>query len=62
MTAKARIKQADATRLVKACVAGGMKVGTVQVLPDGEIRIYAAGEATAPAANPLDRVLKDNGA
>lgn len=60
MTAPARIKQDDVARVVKGCIAGGMEVGTVRVLPDGEIQVYRSGAAIPAAANPLDRLLADD--
>ena len=60
MTAPARIKQDDVARVVKGCIAGGMEVGTVRVLPDGEIRVYRTSAAIPATSNPLDRFLDDD--
>lgn len=65
MTAPARFYQDDVARAVKGCIAGGMEVGTVRVLPDGAIEVYRTGlqlvGAPIPEApNPLDRVLGDD--
>lgn len=62
MSTVARIRPDDVKRIVKGCIGGGMMVGAVQVLPDGEIRVYASGQEPSPAANPLDRLLRANGA
>lgn len=65
MTAPARFYQDDVARAVKGCLAAGMEVGTVRVLPDGSIEVYrspllAAGAPILDVPNPLDRVLGDD--
>lgn len=60
MTAPARVKQDDVKRLVRGCLAGGMAVGTVRLLPDGSVEVYARdapGSLTVDRGNPLDRLL-----
>lgn len=57
MTTRARFQQADIKRAVKGAKAAGIEVGTVRVLPTGEIVLYAKGEDQAPRANPLDELF-----
>jgi hypothetical protein len=57
MSAPARVRQADVTRLIKAAQAAGIEVGAVRFSPDGEIMVYAKGAEQAPRANPLDDLL-----
>lgn len=47
MTVASRFKQDDVRRAVKGCEAAGMRVGRVEIAPDG--RIVISSEAVAPA-------------
>ena len=61
MTAPARFRQADVSRAVKAAQGAGLRIGRVDIAPDGRISIIAAGEERAPdAPSSLDRLLGDN--
>ncbi len=60
MTAKARVLQADVTRIVKGMIDAGLTIGGVRVAPDGEIVVFIPGHIESPItdpANPLDEVL-----
>lgn len=58
MTAPARFRQEDVKRAVRGCLAGGMMVGTVRVLPDGTVEVYAEAEGPgAPGGNSVDQIL-----
>ena len=60
MTAKARVLQADVTRIVKGMIDAGVTIGGVRVAPDGEIMVFIPGHIESPIAdpvNPLDEVL-----
>ncbi|MES2301897.1 MAG: hypothetical protein V4521_07500 [Pseudomonadota bacterium] len=60
MTAKARVLQADVTRIVKGMIDAGVAIGGVRVAPDGEIVVFIPGHIESPLAeptNPLDEVL-----
>ena len=57
MSAPARFKQEDLTRAVRGLEKGGMRVGRVEIDPNG--RIVIMSETVAPPAdpNPWDAVL-----
>lgn len=57
MTAPARFKKEDLARAVSGCEKGGMRVGRVEIDPNGKIVILS--ETVAPPAdpNPWDIVL-----
>lgn len=60
MTAKARVLQADVTRIVKGMIDAGVTVGGIRVTPDGEIVVFIPGQIESPLSespNPLDEVL-----
>jgi len=61
VTAKVPFKQDDVTRAVRGCIAGGMAVGTVRILPGGAIEVYAARIEghPSPQGNTLDRLLDE---
>jgi hypothetical protein len=57
MTAPARFKQDDIKRAIAGVTAGGMRVGRVEIDPNGKIVILS--EAVAPPAdpNPWDAIV-----
>lgn len=58
MAARARFRQADMTRALKAAVAAGVKPAQIVLEPTGEMRLIFADEAQATGpVNPLDRLL-----
>lgn len=57
MTAPARFSQADLSRALKGARAGGMRVGRVEIDPNGKIVIVSESVAPAAAPNPWDEVL-----
>ena len=61
MSARAAFRQEDVKRAVRGCIAGGLAVATVRVLPGGAIEVYALGPdgQHATHANPLDRLLNE---
>lgn len=46
MSSAARFRQEDVTRAVKGCEKAGMRVGRVEIAPDG--RIVISSETVAP--------------
>ena len=58
MSERARFKQADLTRAVKAAEKAGMLIGGCKIEPDGTITVLAASPGGMPAndRNPLDRL------
>ncbi len=58
MTAPARFKQDDVARAVAGAIKGGMSIGSMEIDPNGVIRIMPAGAHNASKPNPLDRLLK----
>ena len=58
MTQRARFRQADLVRALKAAVAAGVKPAQVVIEPTGELRLtFADAAAPVGSANPLDRLL-----
>lgn len=59
MTQRARFRQADLVRALKAAVAAGVKPAQVVIEPTGELRLTFDNAASMPAGpeNPLDRLL-----
>ncbi|MFN3553422.1 MAG: hypothetical protein ACK4UL_09965 [Novosphingobium meiothermophilum] len=61
MSARARILQADVTRAVRGARDGGVDIGSIRIMPDGEIVIVSKACAESfrlsATANPLDEVL-----
>ena len=58
MSARARFKQADVTRALKAAVAAGVKPAQIVLEPTGEMRLIFIDEGQpAGTINPLDRLL-----
>ncbi|MGR6327704.1 hypothetical protein ACU5AX_01425 [Sphingomonas sp. XXL09] len=57
MSARARFRQEDVTRALKGAVAAGMRVGRIEIEPNG--RIVILSETAAPTAdrNSWDDVL-----
>lgn len=47
----ARVKQADVTRLVKAAMAAGLTVHSVETDLDGKIRVLTNAEALKPKSD-----------
>jgi hypothetical protein len=58
VTAAARFKQSDLTRAYKALSGAGMRVGRVEIDPNGKIVILSDAVAPAGKANSWDDVLK----
>jgi len=61
MTAPARFKQEDVKRAVAGALGAGLRVGRVEITPDGRIVVHTDSEAAPSAAepgNPWDRELK----
>jgi hypothetical protein len=57
MTAPARFKKEDLARAVSGCAKGGMRVGRVEIDPNGKIVILSDTVAPSADPNPWDRVL-----
>ncbi len=57
MTAPARFKQDDVTRAVRGVVKAGMRVGRVEIDPNGHIIILSESSAPSPDRNPWDEDL-----
>jgi len=57
MTAAARFKQDDVARAVRGVMKAGMRVGRVEIDPNGRIVILAESSAPADAPNPWDKEL-----
>jgi hypothetical protein len=58
MTARARFKQDDLTRAVRGVEKGGMRVGRVEITPDGRIVLLTDSVAAPISDNPWDEDLK----
>ena len=57
MTAPARFSQADVTRAVAGVTKAGMRVGRVEIDPNGKIVIMSESVAPPADVNPWDAVL-----
>ena len=59
MTRRARFRQADLARAIKAALAAGLNPSQVVIEPTGELRLTFDNAASMPAGpeNPLDRLL-----
>ncbi len=57
VTVAAKFKQQDVTRAVKGAKAAGMRVGRVEIDPNGRIVILSESVAPASEPNPWDTVL-----
>jgi hypothetical protein len=58
MTAPARFKQDDVTRAVKGATAAGMRVGRVEIDPNGRIVVLSESVAPPTARNDWDDELR----
>lgn len=58
MTTAARFKQVDVTRAVKGAVAAGLRVGRVEIDPNGKIVILSESVAPIRGPNPWDQDLE----
>jgi hypothetical protein len=58
VTVAARFKQADVARAYKALTGAGMRVGRVEIEPNGKIVILSESVAPPAGANEWDEVLK----
>ena len=54
---KARVSQSEITRALKAAKSAGYTVARFEVLDEGVLRIYLAGESDATAVNEWDLAL-----
>lgn len=54
MTAPARFKQEDLTRAVRGAERAGMRVGRVEITPDGRIVLVSESVSPKGASNPWD--------
>lgn len=57
MTVPARFKQADVTRAYKALTSAGMRVGRVEIDPNGKIVMLSERMAPRKGPNEWDDVL-----
>lgn len=58
MTAPARFKQDDLTRAVRGAERAGMRVGRVEIAPDGSIVLVSESVAPSAPENPWDPQFK----
>lgn len=61
MTAPARFKQDDVKRAVAGALGAGLRVGRVEITPDGRIVVHTesgGGQASTDSDNPWDRELR----
>ena len=58
MSSAARFKQIDVSRAVRGVEAAGIRVGSVQIDPNGRIVILSAASVPLQGANSWDEVLK----
>ena len=58
MTAPARFKQDDVMRAVKGATAAGMRVGRVEIDPNGRIVVLSESVAPPSARNDWDDELR----
>jgi hypothetical protein len=61
MTAAARFKQADLTRALRAVASAGVRVGRIEIEPNGKIVILSESAAPSAKANPCDRIFANEG-
>ena len=60
MTAPARFKQDDVKRAVAGALGAGLRVGRVEIMPDGRIVVHTdspAAQAARGSSNPWDSLL-----
>ena len=57
MTAPARFKQQDVTRAVQGVIKAGMRVGRVEIDPNGRIIVLSESVAPVTERNPWDKDL-----
>jgi hypothetical protein len=48
------VARADVARAVKAAQAAGLAIGTVEITPDGTIRVVVADAGSIVSASPFD--------
>lgn len=58
MASAARFKQADLTRAVRGVEAAGVRVGRIEIDPNGKIVILSEKTGKPGAANEWDEVLQ----
>lgn len=58
--AAVKITKAEVERVVKGVIAGGVKLGRVEV-EGGKITVYSGSEAANDSASPLDEWRRKNG-
>jgi hypothetical protein len=59
MTAPVRFKENDLKRAISGAQRGGMRVGRVEIMPDGRIVLLRDGDYSGPGAvNPWDAELQ----
>jgi len=58
MTHAARFKQVDLTRAVRGAQAAGMRIGRIEIDPNGKIVILSERTAPARGPNEWDEVLR----
>lgn len=61
MSAKASFRQADVERALRAAKAVGYKHPTVDILPDGRLRLLTSEEAPTKALSPYEAWKAGNG-
>ena len=57
MSAAARFKEADITRAMKGAIKAGMRIGRVEIDPNGKIVILSESVAPPVDPNPWDNIL-----
>lgn len=60
MTRRVAFRQADVTRAIQAVKDGGEKVSTVEIAPDGTIRILT-GDGVEKPLDPFEVWERENG-
>ncbi|WP_022705290.1 hypothetical protein [Pseudorhodobacter ferrugineus] len=53
-------RQSDVARAVKAAQAAGLAIGTVEITPDGTIRVVVADTGAIASASPFDQWKVDH--
>lgn len=57
MSAAARFKESDVVRAVRGATKAGMRVGRIEIDPNGKIVILSEAAAPPPASNAWDAEL-----